>query len=66
MNQESRETRAALETQISSLQRLLCEIEAEDTPTTNRSAEPCLRSLKIILLNELIRRAQEKLNALND
>ena len=66
MDQRSRDTRTSLEAYISILQRHVAEIEAEDSSTTNPSDEQCLKMIKIRFLNELIRRARAKLDALTD
>ena len=64
MNQEHEDTIASLQTQIASLQRLAEEIETDNTPSTGRHDGECLKTLKLNLLKELIRRAKAKLEIL--
>ena len=44
MNREQEDTVASLETQIASLQRLVEEIEANNTPSTEPNDEECQQS----------------------
>ena len=64
MNREQEDTVASLETQIASLQRLVEEIEANNTPSTEPNDGECLKTLKLNLLKELILRAKAKLELL--
>ena len=64
MNQEREDTIASLQTQIASLQRLAEEIETDNTPSTDPKDGECLKTLKLNLLKELIRRAKAKLELL--
>ena len=60
MNQQPQETISSLKTQITSLQRLIDEIEADTNTSTDPDEGECLKTLKTRLLNELIRRARAK------
>ena len=46
MNQQPQETISSLETQITSLQRLIDEIEADTNTTTDPDDGECLKKLK--------------------
>ena len=64
MNQQPEETISSLETKIASLQRLIDEIEADTNTSTDPDEGECLKTLKIELLDELIRRARAKIELL--